>query len=64
MNNQLSLRFESNDFCECGSNYGNQTWSVINDGRLFKYCSCKCLEQKHPRKEINFSLMDFYKGNT
>ena len=64
MNNQLSLIFKSEGFCKCGSNYGNQTWWEINDGGSYKYCSAKCLEKDYPKKELKWSLMDFYKGTT
>ena len=59
---QLSINFTNDKLCFCGSNYGNQTWSVINNGGTFKYCSPDCLEQEYPPKELKFSLMDFYKG--
>ena len=46
----------------CSDVFGNQTWSIINDEVTFKYCSVECLDEKHERKEVEFSLMDYYKG--
>ena len=43
--------------------FGNQTWSIINnDEGTFTYCSDKCLNENHEIKEVEFLLMDYYKG--
>ncbi len=63
MNGQLAFNFKNEETCFlCNCQSGNQTWSVVKNGKAMMYCSIECLEIEHPRKEVKFSLMDYYKG--
>ena len=64
MESQLIFNLENKDNCpSCSNVFGNQTWSIINnDEGTFTYCSDKCLNENHEIKEVEFLLMDYYKG--
>ena len=62
MNAQLTFNFKEKDNCpSCNDVFGNQTWSIINDGDVFEYCSVECLDENHDRTIPDMSL-DFLKN--